>query len=106
MTWESVDLPEPFGPMIAWTSPSFTVSVSPWRISRSSTRTLRSFTSSNAMIFFHLSPGPEERRSARLKGQGQKFTLPIPSRRPLERPPRDQAELADRSFERDRDQLL
>ena len=32
----SVDLPEPFGPMIAWTSPSFTVSDRPWRISAAS----------------------------------------------------------------------
>src|SRR3954447_4108356 len=47
MTWDSVDLPEPFGPMIACTSPGFTVSVSPWRISRSSTRTCRFLTSSN-----------------------------------------------------------
>src|ERR1700742_1166263 len=47
MTCESVDLPEPFGPMIAWTSPSFTVSDSPWRISRSSTRTCKFLTSSS-----------------------------------------------------------
>src|SRR5687768_8248921 len=52
MMCESVDLPEPFGPMIACTSPLFTVSESPWRISRSSTRTFRSFTSSNAVIRF------------------------------------------------------
>src|ERR1700693_2086566 len=52
MTWLSVDLPEPFGPMMACTSPLFTVSESPWRISRSSTRTCRFFTSSNAVIFF------------------------------------------------------
>src|ERR1017187_5655251 len=49
MTWLSVDLPEPFGPMMAWTSPLFTVSESPWRISRSSTRTCRFFTSSNGI---------------------------------------------------------
>src|SRR3982074_3363009 len=47
MTWLSVDLPEPFGPMMACTSPLFTVSESPWRISRSSTRTCRSLTSNN-----------------------------------------------------------
>src|SRR5262245_56019410 len=52
MTWDSVDLPEPFGPMIACTSPLFTVSDSPWRISRSSTRTCKFLTSSNAVIFF------------------------------------------------------
>src|SRR4051794_20590839 len=52
MTCDSVDLPEPFGPMIACTSPGLTVSDSPWRISRSSTRTCRFFTSSNAVIFF------------------------------------------------------
>src|SRR5258705_364518 len=47
MTWLSVDLPEPFGPMMACTSPLFTVSESPWRISRSSTRTSRFLTSSS-----------------------------------------------------------
>src|SRR5436190_17321812 len=52
MTWLSVDLPEPFGPMIACTSPGFTVSVSPCRISLSSTRTFRSLTSSNAVVLF------------------------------------------------------
>src|SRR5262245_37749063 len=52
MTCDSVDLPEPFGPMIACTSPLITVSDSPWRISRSSTRTCKFLTSSNAVIFF------------------------------------------------------
>src|SRR5438445_8713692 len=47
MTCDSVDLPEPFGPMIACTSPGFTVSDSPWRISLSSTRTWRILTSSS-----------------------------------------------------------
>src|SRR5260370_6521488 len=47
MTCDSVDLPEPFGTMIACTSPWFTVSDSPWRISRSSTRTCRFLTSSS-----------------------------------------------------------
>src|ERR1700754_1213477 len=83
MTWESVDLPEPFGPMIAWISPSFTVSVSPWRISRSSTRTCRSFTSSKAILVSSLFKFCMERLSA----------------------PRGSA-LADRPFKRDRDQLL
>src|SRR6266478_5614119 len=54
MTWDSVDLPEPFGPMIAWTSPRFTVSESPWRISRSSTRTCRSLTSSSGIASIFL----------------------------------------------------
>src|ERR1700761_5959542 len=46
--------------MMACTSPGFTVSVSPWRISRSSTRTCRFLTSSNAVIRFsnNLSNGP------------------------------------------------
>src|SRR5438445_2501135 len=51
MTCDSVDLPEPFGPMIACTSPGLTVSDRPWRISRSSTRTLRFLTSSNDIAF-------------------------------------------------------
>src|SRR5437588_487865 len=45
-------LPDPFGPMIACTSPLFTASDSPCRISRSSTRTCRFLTSSNAVILF------------------------------------------------------
>src|SRR6266436_9446815 len=49
MTWLSVDLPEPFGPMMSCTSPLFTASESPWRISRSSTRTCRFFTSSSGI---------------------------------------------------------
>src|ERR1700730_1406672 len=47
MTWDSVDLPHLFGPMMACTSPRFTVSESPCRISRSSTRTCRFLTSSS-----------------------------------------------------------
>ena len=33
ITWDSVDLPEPFGPMTAWTSPERTVRSIPLRIS-------------------------------------------------------------------------
>ncbi len=48
-----VDLPEPFGPMIAWVSPCFTVRSTPRRISRgppsASTETCRSRISSVAM---------------------------------------------------------
>src|SRR3954466_8035089 len=84
MTWESVDLPEPFGPMIACTSPGLTVSDSPWRISRSSTRTCRFLTSSNDIIFSVLSH-PEDR-------EGE--SLP------------ERAALSNRTFEADRDQLL
>src|SRR5258708_8409974 len=84
MTWLSVDLPEPFGPMIACTSPLFTVSDSPWRISRSSTRTCRSLTSSNDIVFFRLFLMPEQRRR---------------------RISKDEA-LSHAAFERDRDQLL
>src|SRR3954452_9351361 len=52
MTWLSVDFPEPFGPMMAWTSPLFTVSDRPWRISRSSTRTCRFLTSSSDILIY------------------------------------------------------
>src|ERR1039457_2950262 len=78
MTWESVDLPEPFGPMMACTSPLFTVSDSPWRISRSSTRTCRFLTSSNGITFFRFFSSWGEPKAA----------------------------LSDRTFETDRDQLL
>src|ERR1700676_5276138 len=77
MTCDSVDLPEPFGPMMACTSPLFTMSESPWRISRSSTRTCRSLTSSSGITFIRfLRPGVRRRR------------------------------LSDRAFQRDRDQFL
>src|SRR6202166_1868858 len=78
MTWLSVDLPEPFGPMMACTSPLFTVSESPWRISRSSTRTCRFLTSSNGITSF-------------------RFFLVLG---------RTEGGLSDRTFEADRDQLL
>src|SRR3984957_17598666 len=78
MTWLSVDLPEPFGPMMACTSPLFTVSESPWRISRSSTRTCRFLTSSNGITFFRF-----------FSSRGA-----------------PKAALSNRTFEADRDQLL
>src|ERR1700753_1162556 len=105
MTWESVDLPEPFGPMIACTSPLFTVSDSPWRISRSSTRTCRFLTSSSAIILFHLDPRPEERRRRVSKGVADIRSLAHPSRRRLRDLLRMRS-LSNRSLQRDRDQLL
>src|SRR5271169_551506 len=107
MTWLSVDLPEPFGPMMACTSPLFTVSESPWRISRSSTRTCRSLTSSNGITFFRFSSVSLVLRSA--KGASRRTWPTIfpshPSRRALSRPPQDEV-LSNRSLKRDRDQLL
>src|ERR1700704_2137653 len=64
MTCDSVDLPEPFGPMMACTSPLFTVSDSAWRISRSSTRTCR-FLTSNSDILSFLLRHPEVRAASR-----------------------------------------
>src|SRR5215471_14679100 len=89
MTCDSVDLPEPFGPMIACTSPLFTLIDSPWRISRSSTRTFRSLTSSNAIILFQIL---------------FHVLLTSPERR-LRRVPSDRAS-ADAALKRDRNQLL
>src|SRR3954466_16178450 len=104
MTCDSVDLPEPFGPMIACTSPGFTVSVSPWRISRSSTRTFRSFTSSRDIVFRSLFL--VLRSAVRRVSKDVADNLSSgPSRRPLTRPPQDEG-LANRPFQRDRNQLL
>src|SRR6187551_2841398 len=103
MTCDSVDLPEPFGPMIACTSPGFTVSDSPWRISRSSTRTFRSLTSSNDITIFRF-PRPEERRRRVSKDVADNLSA-HPSRRPLTRPPQDE-DLSNRTFKADRNQLL
>ena len=47
----SVDLPEPFGPMMACTSPAPTVSESPWRICVPDTD-VQVFISSNVVILF------------------------------------------------------
>src|SRR6266480_2071925 len=83
MTCDSVDFPEPFGPMIACTSPLFTMSESPWRISRSSTRTCRFLTSSSGICF------PNS----------------VILRNGAARPGQDEA-LSNRTFQRDRNQLL
>src|SRR6476620_5360939 len=104
MTWLSVDLPEPFGPMIAFTSPLFTVSESPWRISRSSTLTWRFLTSSSGIAFLPFFPRPEKLRRRVSKDETDDF-LSHPSRRPPARPPQGEA-LSNRTFQRDRDQLL
>ena len=49
-TEASVDLPEPFGPIRAWTSPGRTVRSTPWRISTpSSLETCRSTTSKSGV---------------------------------------------------------
>src|SRR3984957_12572560 len=106
MTWLSVDLPEPFGPMMACTSPLLTASESPWRISRSSTRTCRFLTWSSGITFFHLFPRPEERRRRVSKDVANHLSFPHSSfETAAARPPQDE-ELPKRSLQRDRDQLL
>src|ERR1700761_7564370 len=106
MTWLSVDLPEPFGPMMACTSPWFTASESPWRISRSSTRTCKSLTSSSDITIFHFHPlFPRERRRRVSKDVADNFLSHPSKRRPASRPPQDE-ELSNRSLKRDRDQFL
>src|SRR3990167_5999829 len=54
-TWARVLLPEPFGPMIACTSPAFTRSVMPRRISRPSTLACRLLISSMLHLRFQAS---------------------------------------------------
>src|SRR5260370_2330243 len=104
MTWLSVDLPEPFGPMMAWPSPLFTVSESPWRISRSSTRTCRFLTSSSGITFFRFFLVLRSAEGASRR-TGPTIFPSHPSRRALSRPPQDEA-LPNRAFQRDRHQLL
>src|SRR5947209_7928766 len=63
MTYESVDLPDPFGPMMAATSPAFTVSDSPSRIFLPSTSTWRFLISSIfSSVMAGLGPAIECRR--------------------------------------------
>src|SRR5690348_15111230 len=91
--------------MIACTSPLFTVSDSPWRISRSSTRTCRSLTSSNDIILFHLILALRSAEGAYRRAWPTFFPLAHPSRRPLCGLLRMRS-LSDRSFQRDRNQFL
>src|ERR1700688_1956616 len=104
MTWLSVDLPEPFGPMIACTSPLFTVSESPWRISRSSTRTCRFFTSSNGMLIYP-SRHPEV-RAVFGKPRRMIFRCRIHPSRLASQAPQDDGFSSDAALKTDRDQLL
>src|SRR3954451_24499454 len=104
MTGDSVDLPDPFGPMMAWISPGLTVSDRPWRISRSSTRTCRFLTSNNGIAFFHFLLRPEPRRG-RISKDGTDNLLSHPSRWSPGGPSQEEA-LSDRTFQRDRNQLL
>src|SRR6266581_5446774 len=52
--WDSVDLPEPFGPITACTSPLETASETPFRICRPSTLARRSLISKSANFLFVL----------------------------------------------------
>src|SRR3981081_1116260 len=104
MTWLSVDLPEPFGPMMAGTWPLFTVRESPWRISRSSTRTCRFLTSSSGITFFHFFLVLRSVQGASRR-TGPTIFFSHPLSRPLRGLLRMRA-LSDRAFQRDRDQLL
>src|SRR3978361_645076 len=102
MTWLSVDLPEPFGPMMACTSPLLTVSDRPWRISRSSTRTCRFLTSSNGITLFRfLGTHPAERRR-RVSERGPNCHSML---RDDHAAPSQHEALSDRTFQRDRDKL-
>src|ERR1700681_2194047 len=103
MTWLSVDLPDPFGPMIACTSPVFTVSDSPWRISRSSTRTCRFLTSSSDIIFFRFFLVLRSAIGASRRTWPTIFVSSFET--DAARPPQDEV-LSNRSLKRDRDQLL
>src|SRR3982074_52660 len=107
MTCDSVDLPEPFGPMMACTSPLFTVSESPWRISFSSTRTCRFLTSSSGITYFRFSSAFLVLRSA--EGASRRTCPTIFPFSSFEtaavRPPQDEAS-SNRTFQTDRNQLL
>src|SRR5215204_6290177 len=54
ITWDRVDLPEPFGPMMACTSPERTVRSMPLRISLPATPARRAVISSSAIVDHHL----------------------------------------------------
>src|SRR5216683_4787023 len=105
MTWLSVDLPEPFGPMMACTSPLFTVSESPWRISRSSTRTCRSLTSSSGITFFRFFLVLTSAKGAFRRTGADTNPLFSSFETAAARPPLDEV-LSDAALQRDRDQFL
>src|SRR3954467_733025 len=50
-TFDKVDLPEPFGPMIAWTSPLLTCRLRPFKISLPSMPACKFLTSNNILLF-------------------------------------------------------
>src|SRR5688572_18449776 len=84
ITWDRVDLPEPLGPMMAWTSPERTVRSMPFRISLPATPARRPSILSSAIVHHHLDlavddpdlvdrhrlGGREGRRLAGLEGEG------------------------------------
>src|SRR6266851_2603330 len=67
-TWASVLLPLPLGPMMACTSPAFTVRLMPFRISRSPTLACRSLISSSAIRLYLLTNASFETDSEQFLG--------------------------------------
>src|SRR5919198_1853664 len=79
----SVLLPEPLGPMTAWTSPLFRPRETPLRISRPSTATRRSAISKSAIHFpFQVPrrPAPPRGRRQRLRLLSRSALLRVPRR--------------------------
>ena len=86
------------GDTVWWGNQGLTVSDSPWRISRSSTRTFRSFTSSRDIVFRSLFLVLRSAVRRVSKDVANNFSS-HPSRRPRPRPPQDEVYPTDPSSE-------
>src|SRR3989475_6413829 len=72
-TWASVLLPEPFGPMLAWTSPTFTVRSTPFRISLSPTFARNPLTSSRAIVLSSAPQGASAHRALEVQAHREEL---------------------------------
>src|SRR2546427_2133401 len=72
-TWASVLLPEPFGPMLAWTSPTFTVRSTPFRISLSPTFARNPLTSSRAIVLSSAPQGASAHRALEVQAHREQL---------------------------------
>src|ERR1700752_5142570 len=82
-TWASVLLPDPFGPMMAWTSPSRIVRSTPLRISFPATATRRPLTSSNAFSLANASLQADSEQPGGFDGELHRQLLEHPFAEPV-----------------------
>src|SRR2546428_13945264 len=72
-TFARVLFPDPFGPMIAWTSPTFTVRSTPFRISLSPTFARNPLTSSRAIVLSSAPRGASAHRALEVQAHREQL---------------------------------